>query len=72
MIVGGSYDLLRRCDGASGKTKPQATRQDALASAAYRVNEYCESLLDRKAEFLACEVRAAREVVRWLGILDLL
>jgi hypothetical protein len=68
----GSYDLLLRSDGTSGTTKPQASRQDALVSAAYRVIEYCESILDRKVGHIASDRRAASQVIRWLRLLDLL
>ena len=68
----GAYDLLLRGDGASGMTKAYTTRQDALVSAAYRVNEYCQSILERKGTNLAADVRAANHVVRWLELIDLL
>ena len=68
----GRYGLLVSRDGASGATKAQATRQDALASAAYGVAEYCTAILDRKPANPTCDVRAAAEVMRWLQLLDLL
>ncbi len=68
----GSYDLLLRCDGTSGSTRAQTTRQDALVSAAYRVSKYCESILERKAAHVVCDVRAAAQVLRRLNLLDLL
>ena len=59
----GRYDLLVGQDGASGETKAQATRQDALTSAAYGVVEYCTAILERKTANRSCDVRAAAEVM---------
>jgi hypothetical protein len=59
-------------DGVSGITKPQATRQDALASAAYGIAGFCRSILERKAGRTSREVRSAAEIMRWLQLLDLL
>ena len=66
------YDLMLQQDGVSGATKPQATRQDALVSAAYGVAGFCRSILERKAGRTSREVRSAAEVMRWLQLLDLL
>lgn len=68
----GIYDVLLRCDGTSGTTKAQPTRQDALVSAAYRVSDYCKSIVDRKASYSSCDRRAAKSILSWLTQLDLL
>jgi hypothetical protein len=58
--------------GVSGPTRAQSTRQDALASAAYAVAGHCRHLLADPSSHPRADVRAAREVVRWLELLDLL
>jgi hypothetical protein len=68
----GSFDLVLGHDGASGVTKPQASRQDALTSAAYDMRRYCQRILDRATASSRDDVRAAREVLRWMTRLELL
>jgi hypothetical protein len=68
----GAYDLLLGDDGVSGTTKAHTARQDALVSAAYRVADYCRSILERKAAHPSCDLGAANHVMRWLVHLDLL
>lgn len=41
----GYYDALFSQSGVSGPTRPQATRQDALATAAHAVARHCRRLL---------------------------
>jgi hypothetical protein len=68
----GYFDVLSGDDGVSGLTKPQLTRQDALASAAYCVSQHCRSTIGHPAAHCRHSVRAAREVLRWMTNLDLL
>jgi hypothetical protein len=69
----GYYDALFTQSGVSGPTRAHSTRQDALASAAYAVAGHCRHLLgDVAGSHPRADVRAAREVVRWLEMLDLL
>lgn len=68
----GYYDALFTQSGVSGPTRPQVTRQDALVTAAYAVARHCRRLLGEASCHPRADVRAAREVMRWLELLDLL
>jgi hypothetical protein len=66
------YDLLLAQSGVSGPTRPLPTRQDALNSAAYAIAKHCRGLVANPGGQARETVRAAREVIRWLEVLDLL
>jgi hypothetical protein len=66
------YDLLLSQSGVSGPTRPMPTRQDALNSAAYAIAKHCRWLVANPGGQARDSVRAAREVIRWLELLDLL
>jgi len=66
------YDLLLSQSGVSGPTRPLPTRQDALSSAAYAIAKHCRWLVANPDGQARDTVRAAREVIRWLELLDLL
>lgn len=66
-----TFDLLLCRGGTSGTTKPQETRGDAITSAAYAIALYCRTVAS-DATCGRVDVRAAREVLRWLTELDVL
>jgi hypothetical protein len=68
----GYFDVLFTNSGTSGPTRPLSSRQDALAAAAHSVSRHCQRLLATAADHTKADVRAAKEVVRWLEGLDLL
>jgi hypothetical protein len=68
----GYHDLVIGTEGSSGPTRPQASRQDALVSAAYHVLKHCEAVLARNGAAPSGHARAARQIVTWLRGLDLL
>ncbi len=68
----GYHDLALPANGSDGVTKPQPCRYDALVSAAHTLARHCERVLSRHQLTHRDEVRAARAVLRWLEVLDLL
>lgn len=58
--------------GIGGSTKRMPLRADALASSAHAVAAHCRRVIDAGDREPTTAVRAAREVLRWLGYLDLL
>lgn len=67
----GYHDAVLPHSGSSGTTRRQPTRHDALASAAHALARHCRritSTCDQPRD----ELRAAKEILRWLDILDLL
>ena len=66
----GYHDLLLRWDGSNGSTRPHASREDALISAAYQLADRCHAVISRKA-VTKSDVTAARQLMRWLQQLDL-
>jgi hypothetical protein len=57
--------------GVSGPTRSLPTRQDALTAAAHAVMRHCQRLITSAAGQPRADVRAAKEVIRWLELLDL-
>jgi hypothetical protein len=68
----GYYDALFSQSGVSGPTRHLPTRQDALTTAAHAVARHCNRLLASSSCQPRADVRAAKEVIRWLELLDLL
>lgn len=68
----GYYDALFSQSGVSGPTRPLSTRQDALTSAAHDVMRHCQRLITSATGQPRADARAAKEVIRWLELLDLL
>ena len=68
----GYHDLVLGGGGSSGSTRPQVSRQDALASAAYQMVKHCELVLAQNGTVSRAEAQAARQIVRWLNQLDVL
>lgn len=68
----GYHDLALPANGSDGVTKSQPSRYDALVSAAHALARHCERVLSRHQLTHRDEVRATREVLRWLEALDLL
>jgi len=68
----GQYDALLSRSGISGPTKPMQLRRDALASAAHAVAGHCQRVLASGDREPRCDVRSAREILRWLHLLDLM
>jgi hypothetical protein len=68
----GYHDVLLGQLGSSAVTRPQPTRQDALASAAHAVAQTCRRILAAPGHHVLATTCAARQVIRWLGELDLL
>jgi hypothetical protein len=66
------HDAVFSRSGTSGATKRQLTRRDALASAAHGLARHCGWILRTPNNQPREDVRSAREVLRWLEILDLL
>jgi hypothetical protein len=66
----GYYDACFAQSGASGPIRTMSSRQDVLASAAYSVARHCRWVLANTQP--RDSLRAAREVLRWLEVLDLL
>ena len=62
----GYCDVLFTNSGTSGPIRPLGSRQDALAAAAHSVSRHCQRLLTTAAGHTKADVRAAKEVVRWL------
>lgn len=65
------HDLVLGGGGSSGWTRPQPTRHDALVSAAHALMRHCRAVV-RQSAHRHPDVRAAKEVIRWLEYLDLL
>ena len=68
----GHHDAVLPGGGTSGTTRRQPTRQDALTSAAHALARHCRRISSTTCDRSRHEVRAAKEVLRWLDILDLL
>jgi hypothetical protein len=68
----GYHDLLLDNGGTSGETRPQSSRQDALASAAYGLAGHCQALLSQRNGRMTPSTTAARQLLRWLAQIDLL
>ena len=68
----GYHDLVLGKDGSSGPTRRPATRQDALVSAAYHLVMHCEAVLAQNGAATRKDATAVRQLIRWLGQLDLL
>lgn len=68
----GYHDLLLGDGGSNGPTPALPARQDALASAAYRVMEHCEQVLAQNGACKKADARAAKRLLGWLQRLDLL
>ncbi len=68
----GYYDALFSQSGVSGPTRPLPSRQDALSTAAHAVLRHCRCLITSAAASPRADVRAAKEIIRWLELLDLL
>ena len=68
----GQYDALLSRSGVSGPTKLVPLRRDALTSAAHAVAAHCQRVIARGGHEPPSDVRAAKEVRRWLQLVDLL
>jgi hypothetical protein len=68
----GYYDALFSQSGVSGPTRSMPSRQDVLATAAHSIARHCRWLLAPATAQPRHSLRAAREVLRWLEMLDLL
>lgn len=68
----GHHDLVLGAGGTSGCTPQQPTRHDALVSAAHALMRHCRAIVRRAECHRRSDVRAAKEVIRWLEYLDLL
>lgn len=68
----GYHDLMLGTSGSSGPTRPQSSRDDALVSAAYQLMKHCDAVLARNGSLPRADARAARQLVTWLGQIDLL
>ena len=69
----GYYDALFFSNtGVSGPTRPLPSRLDALSTAAHAVARHCRLLISPSAAQPRADIRAAKEVIRWLELLDLL
>ena len=68
----GYHDLVLERTGSSGATRPQATRGDALASAAYGMAQHCQVILSQRGSYPSATATASRQLLRWLSQLDLL
>lgn len=67
--------LLRRPVLPIGRQRanaPSIYRQDALTSAAHAVMRHCQRLITSATGQPRADVRAAKQVIRWLELLDLL
>ena len=68
----GYHDLLLGREGSNGCTRPHATREDALITAAYQMASHCQGILSMNGTAPRGEATGARQILRWLGNLDLL
>lgn len=68
----GYHDLVLGHVGSSGSTRPQFTRQDALASAAHGLAQPCRTIIARQGSTPKAAVTASRHLMHWLAQLDLL
>jgi hypothetical protein len=68
----GHHHLDLPACGMGGSTKRMPLRADALASSAHAVAAHCRRVIDAGDREPRTADRAAREVLRWLGCLDLL
>lgn len=68
----GSHDLFLLGDGSSSATRPQSTRADALACAAYDLARYCQRVIAAAPHESVPTVRAARRLLGWLDHLGLM